>query len=328
VHPFQHTTWLNGAAASGRRSFDTVAINFRAEVLADRLESTSLTFGRYQSRTLAKIAVVPEKTWTDAHGTRTTLRAGVAYDDTNRDRAGVSPVAELIREFSTATLRRASISYTKTTQVPTYTALNSSAAAGLFRGNPNLGRQASHNLEAGIAGTVAGWSLTGGVFWRRDDSLVDWTFLRGVTARTANPVDIDVAGLEIVTRKSWDRIDVVLGYTALTKDADYRGAGVDASFYALNYARHRFTAAFTLRLGREWTLRLDNVARVQAANLLRLVGGDDAVSSAIGLSYRPRFWPAFEAFAQVDNLWDSSFQDIPAVPAASRQGVVGVSYAW
>lgn len=330
VHPFQHTTWVSGAAASGRRDMGAFMLNFRGEVAADELKSTSLTAGRFHTRTLAKVALVPEKTWVANGGTRTTVKAGAAYDDTNRDGGAVSPVFEIAREFPSAALRRAYFSYTKTSQVATYTALNSSAASGLFRGNPNLGRARTHNLELGAAGTLGGWSAEGAMFWRRDDALVDWTFRRGVTARTANAVDIDVAGFELVARRSWAMGDVVLGYTGLAKDADYRGAAVDASFYALNYARHRLTAAITARLGRGFELRVDNVARIQADNMLRAVGGDETLTTALGLAYRPvaTEWRGLEVSLHVDNLWNSNFQDVPAVPAARRQISGGVSYAW
>jgi vitamin B12 transporter len=328
VHPFQHTTWVSGVAAGGRRAFGDFAVNARGEFLADKLQSTSLTFGRYRTRTFTKLAVVPEKTWTAADGGRTSVKAGVSFDDTNRDRGAWSPVVEVARTFGSAPVRRAFIGYAATSQVPTYTALNSSPSAGLFRGNPNLGRQRSHTIELGLDGTVAGWSTQAAVFWRRDDALVDWTFRRGVTARTANAVDVDVAGFEAVGRRSWRACDVVVGYTALTKDADYRGAAVEASFYALNYARHRFTAAFTARLGHGFELRVDNVARLQADNLLRTVGGDDTLSTAVGLAFRPSAVRGLEVSVAVDNLWDSDFQDVPAVPAAPRQISGSVSYAW
>ena len=71
VHPFQHTTWVNGIAASGRRALGGIFLNHRAEFLADKLESTSLKFGRYHTREMTKLALVPEKVWThgrDAHG--------------------------------------------------------------------------------------------------------------------------------------------------------------------------------------------------------------------------------------------------------------------
>jgi vitamin B12 transporter len=327
-HPFQHTTWVTGAAATARQTFAGLAWNFRAEVIADDLDSLSLRFGRYQTRTMTKVAIVPEKTWISSDGHRTRLKAGVAYDETNRHGGALSPVVELAREFPSSPVRRTYVSYTKTTQVPTYTALNSSTASGLFRGNPNLGRESSHTVEWGASGAVAGWTTQAALFWRRDDALVDWTFARGVTARTANAVDVEVGGFELVTRRSWSRGEFVLGYTALTKDAEYRRAGVDASFYALNYARHRVTAALILRLGGGFEVRMDNVARLQADNLLRTVGGDDALTSALGVSFRPPAWRRLEIIARVDNLWDSDFQDVPAVPAARRQLSGGVNYTW
>jgi hypothetical protein len=328
VHPFQHTTWVDGAAIGGRRDVGGFTLNFRGEALADELRSTSLTAGQYHTRTLTKLAVTPEKTWKESDGSATTLKLGATYDDSNRDDGAFSPVLELAREWPNAALRRAYLSYAKTTQVPSYTALNSSATGGLFRGNPNLGRETSHNIELGGSGTVAGWTTQGAIFWRRDDSLVDWTFRRGVTARTANPVDIDVSGLEIVARRSWAACDLVLGYTTLWKDADYRGATVDASFYALNYARHRLTAAITARLGHGFEFRMVNVARLQADNLLRVAGGDEALLSSVAIAFKPTDWRGVEISARIDNLWDSEFQEVPGVPAARRQFSLGVSCVW
>ncbi|MCX6951081.1 MAG: TonB-dependent receptor [Verrucomicrobia bacterium] len=328
LHPFQHTTWADGAALGGRKSAGDHAVNFRGEVVADDLRSTSLTAGRYHSRTLAKVSLVPEKSWTPAAGERIVVKAGASYDDSNRGGSAVSPVFELARERPAQALARVYLSYAQTTQLPTYTALNSSATAGLFRGNPDLGREKSRNLELGVSGKWAVWSGQAAVFYRQDDALVDWTFRRGVTARAANAVDIDTTGVELVARRTWGQVDLVLGYTGLTKDADYRGAAVDASFYALNYARHRLTAAVTARLGRGFELRMDNVARIQADNLLRVTGGDDALTSSLGLAYHPPGWKGVEFSVLADNLWDSRFQDVPAVPAARRQISVGASYAW
>jgi vitamin B12 transporter len=328
VHPFQHTTWLSGIAGSARRDFGAFAVSARAEVLADEITSSSLTFGRYRSRTLTKLAVVPEKTWTSADGTRTVIKAGAAHEDTNREGGSLAPVFEMAREYSSAQLRRIAIGYTKTSQMPTYTALNSSATAGLFRGNPNLGRATAHTLEITAAGLMAGWNTEAAVFWRRDDQLVDWTFRQGVTARTAAAVDLEVGGVELIARRSWGAADIVVGYTGLTKNADYRSAFVDASFYALNYARHRITAAATVRLGRGVEVRMDNAVRFQAGNVLRVTGGDDAIMTSLGVSFRPESWRGVELRVLADNLWDSDFQDVPAVPAPPRQISAGVSYVW
>lgn len=329
VHPFQHTTWVSGGAVAGRKHFgEALAVNYRVETSGDRLQSTSLTFGRFRTRQFSRLVAVPETSWEMADRSRITVRAGAAFDDTNRDPSAISPVVEVVRELASAPLQRVHLSFTETSQLATYTALNSNAAAGLFRGNPNLGRQTSRNVELGSAGSVAGWNGKAALFWRQDDALVDWTFRRGTTARTANPVDINVGGVELLARRTWREFDLVLGYTGLTKEADYRGAAVDASFYALNYARHRFTLAMTARLGREWEVRLDNVARLQASNPLRVIGGDEAVTSALGVTFSPARWRGIQLTAQVENLWDDDFQDVPAVPASGRQASFAITYAW
>lgn len=328
VHPFQHTTRAVGAAVSGRRTVDAFSYNFRAEMQDDDLESTSLTAGRYRSRRLTKLVFVPERSWSHGNDARIVAKAGVTFDDSNRTGSAWSPVVEVARERPTAPVRRTYFSYAKTTQLPNYTILNSSAAAGLFRGNPDLGRESSQNLEVGVSGIFAGWDGRAAVFYRRDDALVDWTFRRGVTARSANAVDIDTAGFEAVARQSWKRFDVILGYTVLTKEADYRGALVDASFYALNYARHRFTAALVLRAGKSVEIRMDNVARVQADNLLRQTGGDEAVLSSCGIVFRPPALHGCEFSLQADNLWNSNYQEVPAVPAGRRQISAGATYSW
>lgn len=328
VHPFQHTTWVTGLAIDGRRDLGVMALRFRGEAATDEIDSTSLTFGRFRTREFRRVSLVPEKAWAGEDGSRTTVQAGVGYDDTNRDTAAFSPVFQIAREFPAQGLKRIYLSYTESSQLPSYTALNSSATAGLFRGNPALGRQETKNVEVGVSGELRGWSAQAAVFWRQDDALVDWTFRRGVTARTANAVDMEVGGVEVVARRSWGPADVVIGYTGLTKDASYRGATVDASFYALNYARHRLTAAFTWRLAHGFELRCDNVARIQADNALRLTGGDEAITSSAALAYRPVAWRGVELAVQVDNLWNSDFQEVPAVPASPRQVSVGVAYAW
>jgi hypothetical protein len=158
--------------------------------------------------------------------------------------------------------------------------------------------------------------------------LVDWTFRRGVTARTANAVDIATTGFEAVIRRSWSRAEVVFGYMSLAKTADYGGRLVDASFYALNYARHRLTAAATVRLGQGFELRLDNAGRIQKENLLRVMGGNQTLVSSVALAWRTPKLRGFEISGQVENLWDSKFQEVPAVPPARRQLSFGARHVW
>lgn len=324
-NPFQHTTHVRSVALEGRRSFAGWALVASAQAMHDSIESTALTFGRFRDRSYLKLAAVPEvELATSAGGLL--LRAGATYDDTNRDASALSPLvsAALTRPDGS----RIYAEYAESTQVPTYTALNSNPAAGLFRGNPDLRRGTSRNLEAGFTGKAGGWTLETAAFYRWDDALTDWTFARGVTARTANPVDIGTLGLEVVATRRWPRCDLVLGYTWLDKSADYGAATVDASFYALNFARHRLTAAVVLRLGAGFEVRLDNEYRAQEKNFLRTVGGDEAFLSAGGLYYLPPRVRGLEFSLLVDNLWDGDFQEVPAVPAARRRFSAGAAYRW
>jgi len=296
---------VRSASLDGHATFDAFALAYSAQAMRDNLASTALTFGRFHTRDYLKLSAVPEVRLRTSAG-ELKLAAGATYDETNRDGSAVSPVvtAGLTRPDGT----RFYAQYAGSTQVPTYTALNSSPSGGLFRGNPDLGRATSRNLEAGAAFQAAGWSVESAVFYRWDDKLVDWTFTRASTAaRTANPVDIGTFGFEAVATRRSRRCDLVLGYTYLAKSADYGLAHVDASFYALNFARHRFTAAVVLRLGAGFEARLDNEYRVQEKNLLRTVGGNDALNSAFGLYYLPPRFRGLELSLLVDNLWDSSF---------------------
>jgi hypothetical protein len=327
VHPFQHTTWVRGAAASGRITVREMTFNLRAEIISDELESTSLTFGPYRDRTLTKLALVPERTFELPTGARLRIKAGVTHDDTNRGEEALSPIVEVTHDVPGTAAHRAYVSYSESSQVPTYTALKSNPAAGLFRGNQNLGRQTSQNAEVGVSGRWAGWTAQSAFFYRRDHDLVDWTFQRGVTARSANEVDVDTSGWEFVGQRSWDAVDLVLGYTWLAKDADYKTASVDASFYALNYARHRLTAAIVARVSPRLELRMDNELRFQTANFLRTTGGDEALFSSLGVTFRPA-GRRLSITVQTDNLWDADYQSVPAVPAARRQTSAWVRYAW
>ena len=330
VHPFQHTTWVSGTSVDGRVMIDDIALGYKAGVSRDDLKSTSLTFGSFHSRTYATAGLFPEKRWTIDPNRTLVVTTGATLDDTNRDGSAVSPVFTLAEEYHGpgANLQRVYFSYAKSTQVPTYTALDSSPASGLFRGNPNLGRETSHNLELGAGGTWLGWTTSGAFFYRRDDGLVDWTYQTGVTARTANAVDVDTTGVEVFARRSFARFDVVLGGTWLAKDADYGTAKVNASFYALNYPRERLTAAFIARLGGGWELRLDNDARVQADNFLRTIGGKSALLSALGVYYRPPQIHGLTLALQAGNLWNSGFQAVPSVSTAGRQTTASATYMW
>lgn len=328
VHPFQHTTWVRAAAAEVRRTWGGARWHVRAVVMGDRLKSTSLKSGRFQDRMHRTFALAPEWRGSRSRGGNWEARAGVTYDDTNRDAAAWSPLAELALDWGAAAsgVRRVHVGYATSTQTATYTALNAATGAGLFRGNPNLGRQTARTLEAGVSGALAGWTGQVAVFQRWDDALVDWTYRKGVTARTANPVDLSTAGAECVVRRSVERWDFVLGVTAYSRRSDYGSATVDASFYALNFPRFRATGAIVARVARGWEVRIDNEVRRQSDSLLRGATNRDAFLTSASVAFTPRAWKAVTFSLQAENLWNDDFQEVPAVPAARRQMVFGVTY--
>ena len=329
VHPYQHTTWTTGAALFGHDDSGAWALDYSTEWLTDALKSTSLIYGRFHTRTYAKAGVIPGRTWT-LGSRRLTLRAGATCDDTNRDGSAVSPVAEIVLASPLAGggSRRTYLSFSGSTQVPTYTALNASPTAGLFRGNPNLGRTTSHNLEIGREATQGAWQAHVAAFYRRDDQLVDWTFQQGVVARQANPVDLATTGAEATLKWTRQRWDVIIGYTYLHKNADYGLAVVAGSFYALNFPKQRLTAAIVAQLGDGFELRMDNQARIQEDNPLRTAGGNRPVISSLGVFYRPLRMPRLAISVQADNLWNSAFQAVPAVPAARREISTSIACRW
>lgn len=328
--PAFHKTWVYGAGFEGLITASSVRWNFAGTFVADELKSSSLLFGHYHTRNHAKVSLVPEKNWALSSGSRLNLKAGVAFDDTNRDDSVLSPVGEISLDRLNAPLGldRVYVSYAENTQTPTYTALNSNATKGLFRGNPDLARETSRNFEVG-AGFASGPLTTHlAVFHREDRGLVDWTYSAASTnARSANAVDIDNTGVEWVSRFASHDWDVVLGYTLLHKDADYHLAHVDASFYALNYPEQRLTLAVTRRLGRGFELRMDNEFRIQEENLLRHSTRRPLISSA-GIFYSVAAVRGLRLSCEVENLWNSDYEEVPAVPAPKRQVDFGANYSW
>jgi outer membrane receptor protein involved in Fe transport len=309
---------------------DDVHWNFTGALVSDELKSSSLLFGNYRTRKHLKLAVVPEKEVALSNRRQLTGKLGVAYDDTNRNDSAFSPIAELgLNHVAPALgISRVYASYSRASQTTTYFALNSNPTRGLFRGNPNLGRQTADNYEIGAVAGSGSLTLTSAVFFRRDDKLVDWTYSSLATnARAANAVDIDTTGFEFVGRYTSKSFDAVLGYTALHKNADYGAAAVDASFYALNYPLQRLTLALTARLGHGVELRFDNEYRVQDKNALRKSTRTPLISSIGVYCAIPRV-RGLRVSAEIENLWNSDFEEVPAVPAAKRQVSFGVSYAW
>lgn len=326
---FEHETRNVSVGLRGERRTARMAWSYGAQVTSDELvRSTDLTNGNFNNRTYVKVTVVPSFD-IDLGASRTmTLRAGASVDYSNRDSSAVSPLIGVVygqpTEHGQTDL---SLEYAATSQLPGYTALNSNPA-GLFGGNPNLGRERAKQLAVSVEHDSGRWQGRLTIFSRRDDKLVDWTYSTGAPfSRQANPVDIDVVGFEAFFKRQWSTIDLVAGFTCIDKDEDYGSALVNASFYALNFARHRATLALRYRFADGFELRVDNEYRRQQDNPLR-VGDDSTYLASLSLLWQSEQLDGLSASVIADNLTDSEFQPFPGTPAAGRQLSLTASYGW
>lgn len=329
----RHQTVVRGAALDGRQTFaGTNALRYSAGVADDDLDSNSLINGRFMNRTQTYGSLAGERAFELNPKHELILLAGARYDQSNRDGGEASPLASVELRSDQGALRRVYANYNETTQLPTYQALNASASPNaLFRGNANLPRATARQIEVGAETRLDGWALQTAVFHRRDDSLLDYIFNPAAvtgpaSGRTATAVDLDTIGVELFATRTWERIDLFAGYTFLHKDDNYV-APLDGSFYALNYAEHRLTVGAIARLGGGLELRLDNELRRQAENALRRHGNDN-VDTALGLFYHVPAVQGLVLHAQVENLWDTAFQDVPLVPHTPRTWSAGATYSW
>ena len=326
---FEHETRVMAVGFQGLQRTGRVSWRYGGQLTSDELvRSTDLTNGPFDDRRYATLTVVPSIDVELDSGNVMVWRLGATVDYSNRDSNEVSPMLGVSFDRTDASgTTSISLEYTQTTQLPGYTALKSNPT-GLFGGNAALGRETAQQLSASIARDTGDWQARATVFSRRDDDLVDWTYSTGAPfARQANPVDIDVLGIEMFITREWENIDIAAGYTWLDKDADYGSAQVDASFYALNFAKHRATLAFRYRFADDFEVRLDNEYRRQEENPLR-VGDDQTYLASMALAWNGNAPRGFSVALVADNLTDSEFQPFPGTPAAGRQISINAGYTW
>ena len=329
-NPFQHQTIVRAAGFQGRQLVGDLAFNYSGQFVADEITSSNLVFAPFDSRSYYKVAIVPAWRRPYQDGGEVILRVGASYDDTNRESSRVSPMASV--SFSRFDLkgrgRNLYLEYAESSQVAGYTVIGANPNRGLFRGKPDAVREGARNYEVGVDLIRPNWRGHFALFYRLDCDLLDWTFrFDSSSARTANQVDIDTFGGEMTYFATWEDLTLILGYSYLRKNEDYGSAGVDASFYALNYPRHRLTAAFIYRFLDTFELRMDNELRSQEENPLRR-SSDQAVRTSLSLIWDPPMSEVIDLSLIVDNLFDSDFEEIPATPAVGRQVSVFLNYRW
>lgn len=326
---FEHETrnfslGVNGVHRHGRTHW-----TYSAVLAADRLvRSTDLVYGHFDSRTYLALAVAPERHWFLSSGNSLSIRAGLRADISNRDEDTLLPMVSVRWEQPLPEGTRSfAIDVSRTSQLPGYTALNS-RAAGLFGGNPDLEREYADTVTLRYEQQRGAWQTRLAVFSRQDRDLVDWTYRQGAPfIRQANPVDMDVIGAEAWVAWSNEAWNIFGAYTFIDKDEDYGSTLVDASYYALNFARHRATFALYYKPGERVDIRLDNEYRVQQENALRS-GDNEAWLVSLSVGWRPALAHGLRFDLIADNLTDSEFQEFPGTPAYGRQLSLVLSLDW
>ena len=324
-----HKSDVKSLGLSGRHAqSDALAINYSAQFIDDSIESTTLE-NNFTSRKYYKLSILPQYTIAQKNQ-QLTFRLGAAYDDTNRDDAEVSAIGDITlnTQNSDGTAQTLYLSYAQASQVAGYTAIGGSDSGGLFRSNYNLERETTSNLELGLLLEEQSWQLNSAIFYRKDNNLTDWTFnFDSTSARFANPVDIDTAGVEFLATKHFDTAKLIASYTYLHKSENYGAADIDASFYALNFPDHRLTLGAVYNPTDILEFRIDNEWRTQHKNALRN-GNDNALFTQLTLKITPPQLSNLFITLAADNLWDESFEEIPGTPGRGEQYTLSATYSW
>ncbi|TMO03290.1 TonB-dependent receptor [Pseudoalteromonas sp. S558] len=324
-----HKSDVKSLGLSGRHAqSDALAINYSAQFIDDSIESTTLE-NNFTSRKYYKLSILPQYTIA-LKNQQLTFRLGAAYDDTNRDDAEVSAIGDITlnTQNSDGTAQTLYLSYAQASQVAGYTAIGGSDSGGLFRSNYNLERETTSNLELGLLLEEQSWQLNSAIFYRKDNNLTDWTFnFDSTSARFANPVDIDTAGVEFLATKHFDTAKLIASYTYLHKSENYGVADIDASFYALNFPDHRLTLGAVYNPTDILEFRIDNEWRKQHENALR--GSDNgALFTHLTLKITPPMLKNLFITLAADNLWGESFEEIPGTPGRGEQYSLSATYSW
>lgn len=334
-NPFQHETRLTSVAANGKHVEDIFDVSYNAQFQSDDIDSTSLLAGKFDSRNSVKFAAAPGITTKVADDRTLRVQVGAGYDDNNRDDAHVSPLARIgvTSKSSCGGEYEVYTEYSQSSQVPGYTALGSSSTAGLFRGNADLAREITGNVEGGLNFNKESFVFHTAVFNRNTNNLTDWVYDSSIlpyASRAARNVDIDTLGAEVSASNKFDFATLVGSYTYLNKDSDYGDETVNASFYALNFPTHRATFSAIVPLTDQFSIRNDLEFRRQLANSLRSSSDTTYMIDSASITWKPGCpcLKGLELSLIADNIGRENFEEIPGVPAIGRTAALVASYRW
>lgn len=326
---FDHKTRSYAVAFRGMRSAGSAQWLYGGQLTGDQLVySTDLTAGDFDQRQYATFSLLRSSSYEVASDKLMEARIGATLDASSRDSTAFSPLLGATLEHQHGNgITRYRLDFSGASQVPGYTVLKS-RPNGLFGGNPTLGRERSNSLAMSVERETSRWWGEATLFYRRDKDLVDWTYLADAPfARQANAVDINILGVEAIVAWRWSSVELISGYTFLRKDADYGAASVDASYYALNYPRHRMTLAVRYHPSQFFDIRFDNEIRKQIENPLRN-SSDDAYIASLAIGWNPPRLESVRIELIIDNITDSDFEEFPGTLPPRRQYSMSAYYSW
>jgi len=322
-----HETEADGIGVSGYHNLnESFALNFSSQITSDKIKTTSSV--PFNSRDYFKLSLVPQYKYSPKDNEVIVAKLGATFDDSNRDRSRYSPIAELTRQriYDLNLYDELFLSYSETSQVLGYTAL---ANGDQFKGDPNLKRGTSKNLELGYILSNSEWKFSGAIFKRWDKDLVDWIFSNTDPGkRKSKQVDVETIGLELIGSRSWQNFEAIASYTFLKKNEDYGNPSITRSIYALNYPEQRATFGSIWRPTSIVEIRIDNEWRKQRKSQDRDKGPSSLLLSHFSASYYPSQNDDLEIFMAYDKPWDEDFQDIPGTPGRGDQFSFGATYSW
>ncbi len=325
---FEHKTEVLSLQGDGIVTLNTTRLIYRWALVKDEiLRSTSLVHGPFSEREYGEGAVLAVQDFETDWG-EWSAYGGFGIDTSSEDSTvGMPQIGLSASGVSDGAFWKTYLEYSETSQVPGYTVLNS-RTSGLFGGNPNLGRELAQTIEAGISYQMESVLAKLVLFQRRDIGLVDWVYASDTpSSRQAAPVDIDVRGLEGLLRWELDSTALEFGFSLLDKDEGYSESGIDASYYALNYARQRLLLTVEQQLTDEMVLRVEGEYREHPDNTLR-TGGDEALLTHMELIWNNFLSEGWALSLRGTNLGKEDFQSIPGTPAPGREGFMTLSYRW
>jgi hypothetical protein len=326
-----------------------MGINFTGQIIKDywrKSDAYNVPFtdnSRYQS----KFSIAPEYIFKTTNKNNLKLTYGLSLDSTSDDLASESSYFGNIqweRKQSNDYYKSAYLSYSETSLVPGYTAIGAHKSSE-FKSDSNLGRERSKNYELGGSIKCKNLTIDGAIFYRIDDDLVDWIYSfysydeasklwkrseDNLEARAASSVDLKTFGIELIASKKWDKIETIASYNFLEKkDVVYNNITpeIEGSYYALNYAKHRFTLGLIWEPISWMKVRIDNEWRDQLENLLRK-SDNKAFFTHLSLNISAPKNNDLEFFVSLDNLWDDNYEEMPGTPGKGRQVSCGATYKW